>query len=76
MGNSVLRYYVRQFSVQKVIPQICVIGAGPAGFYVAQHLIKVGNSHIVIMFFNCDKIPKRFDYLYSDYVIDIERCES
>ncbi|XP_075418298.1 NADPH:adrenodoxin oxidoreductase, mitochondrial [Tenrec ecaudatus] len=30
----------RPFSTQEQIPQICVVGSGPAGFYTAQHLLK------------------------------------
>uniref|UniRef100_A0A2K5DQK7 NADPH:adrenodoxin oxidoreductase, mitochondrial n=1 Tax=Aotus nancymaae TaxID=37293 RepID=A0A2K5DQK7_AOTNA len=30
-----------QFSTQEKTPQICVVGSGPAGFYTAQHLLKV-----------------------------------
>lgn len=28
-------------STADVIPQICIVGSGPAGFYTAQHLLKV-----------------------------------
>lgn len=31
----------RNFSSKVNVPKVCVIGSGPAGFYVAQHLIKV-----------------------------------
>lgn len=31
----------RLFSVKtKIKPKICIVGAGPAGFYTAQHLVK------------------------------------
>ncbi|KAK2112015.1 hypothetical protein P7K49_011762 [Saguinus oedipus] len=30
-----------QFSTQETTPQICVVGSGPAGFYTAQHLLKL-----------------------------------
>uniref|UniRef100_A0A9L0IBR8 NADPH:adrenodoxin oxidoreductase, mitochondrial n=1 Tax=Equus asinus TaxID=9793 RepID=A0A9L0IBR8_EQUAS len=30
----------QQFSTQEQMPQICVVGSGPAGFYTAQHLLK------------------------------------
>ncbi|KAM9209229.1 NADPH:adrenodoxin oxidoreductase, mitochondrial [Dugong dugon] len=30
----------RQFFTEEHIPQICVVGSGPAGFYTAQHLLK------------------------------------
>ncbi|XP_077019876.1 NADPH:adrenodoxin oxidoreductase, mitochondrial isoform X3 [Tamandua tetradactyla] len=32
--------FCRLFSTQKLTPQICVVGSGPAGFYTAQHLLK------------------------------------
>ena len=35
------------FSTQEKTPQICVVGSGPAGFYTAQHLLKV--SHLLIV---------------------------
>lgn len=28
-------------SVSNIVPKVCIIGSGPAGFYFAQHLIKV-----------------------------------
>ncbi|KAK2503721.1 hypothetical protein MC885_009553, partial [Smutsia gigantea] len=33
--------FCQQFSTQEQSPQICVVGSGPAGFYTAQHLLKV-----------------------------------
>lgn len=33
--------YVRLFSTQHIVPKVCIIGAGPAGFYAAQQLLKV-----------------------------------
>lgn len=27
-------------NIAKEIPKICIIGAGPAGFYAAQHFVK------------------------------------
>jgi NADPH-dependent glutamate synthase beta subunit-like oxidoreductase len=38
-------YNVRSYS-NFVGPQICIVGAGPAGFYVAQHLLKVFISSV------------------------------
>lgn len=33
----------------KIKPKICIVGAGPAGFYTAQHLVKkLVNSEIDI----------------------------
>nr|XP_020021104.1 NADPH:adrenodoxin oxidoreductase, mitochondrial [Castor canadensis] len=32
--------FFQQFSTQEKIPQICVVGSGPAGFYTAQHVLK------------------------------------
>lgn len=34
----------QQFSTQEINPQICVVGSGPAGFYTAQHVLKVSCS--------------------------------
>lgn len=34
-------------STQEKTPQICVVGSGPAGFYTAQHLLKV--NHLLIV---------------------------
>lgn len=39
--------FLQQFSTQEQPPQICVVGSGPAGFYTAQHLLKV--SHIFLV---------------------------
>lgn len=35
-------YYLaqRNFSTSKRIPQVCIVGAGPAGFYAAMHITK------------------------------------
>lgn len=31
----------RLFSIKtKIKPKLCIVGAGPAGFYTAQHLVK------------------------------------
>ncbi|KOX80011.1 NADPH:adrenodoxin oxidoreductase, mitochondrial [Melipona quadrifasciata] len=32
--------YIRSFSTQHIVPRVCIIGAGPAGFYAAQQLLK------------------------------------
>lgn len=32
---------IRLFSTQHIVPKVCIIGAGPAGFYAAQQLLKV-----------------------------------
>lgn len=33
--------YVQLFSTQHIVPKVCIVGAGPAGFYAAQQLLKV-----------------------------------
>jgi NADPH-dependent 2,4-dienoyl-CoA reductase/sulfur reductase-like enzyme len=42
MANSgVVLKCLRQLSLQNIIPNICVVGAGPAGFYATQQILKV-----------------------------------
>lgn len=44
-------------TVTNVVPKICIIGAGPAGFYAAQHIIKkLGNSQVDVY----EKLPVPF----------------
>lgn len=38
VGNALI--LKRFFSFKKIKPKICIVGAGPAGFYAAQHLAK------------------------------------
>lgn len=38
-------------------PKICIVGAGPAGFYSAQHLIKKINSAVIDIY---EKLPVPF----------------
>jgi NADPH-dependent glutamate synthase beta subunit-like oxidoreductase len=42
-GFSCLKAPLRKLSsaLPRRGPQVCVVGAGPAGFYVSQHLSKV-----------------------------------
>lgn len=49
----------QQFSTQEQTPQICVVGSGPAGFYTAQHLLKV-SLFLLLPFtiFTCCSSPK------------------
>lgn len=35
--SIIKRLYSRKLQVK---PKICIVGAGPAGFYAAQHLVK------------------------------------
>ncbi|XP_060058705.1 NADPH:adrenodoxin oxidoreductase, mitochondrial isoform X1 [Erinaceus europaeus] len=37
---AITKCFSQQFSTQEQIPQFCVVGSGPAGFYTAQHLLK------------------------------------
>lgn len=32
---------IRTFSTENIIPKVCIVGSGPAGFYAAQQLLKV-----------------------------------
>ncbi|XP_043254193.1 NADPH:adrenodoxin oxidoreductase, mitochondrial-like [Colletes gigas] len=36
--------YIRLFSTEHIVPKICIVGAGPAGFYAAQHLLKTSSN--------------------------------
>lgn len=45
------------FSTAKVAPRVCVVGAGPAGFYAAMHLTKHHDSIIVDII---EKLPVPF----------------
>ncbi|XP_068970375.1 NADPH:adrenodoxin oxidoreductase, mitochondrial isoform X1 [Bombus flavifrons] len=46
--------YVRLFSTQHIVPKVCIIGAGPAGFYAAQQLLKTNaNVRVDIL----EKLP-------------------
>ncbi|XP_026295633.1 NADPH:adrenodoxin oxidoreductase, mitochondrial isoform X2 [Apis mellifera] len=36
--------YVRLFSTEQIVPRVCIVGAGPAGFYSAQQLLKTINN--------------------------------
>lgn len=53
-----LAYFKRFFSTSTTkLPKICIVGAGPAGFYAAQHLIKhIQCAHIDIY----EKLPVPF----------------
>ncbi|XP_012350402.1 NADPH:adrenodoxin oxidoreductase, mitochondrial isoform X2 [Apis florea] len=46
--------YVRLFSTEHIIPKVCIIGAGPAGFYSAQQLLKINNKITVDLL---EKLP-------------------
>lgn len=35
---------IRLFSTENIIPKICIVGAGPAGFYSAQQLLKISKN--------------------------------
>lgn len=52
------KMFKRLFSVQKsVVPKICIVGGGPAGFYAAQHLVKnLANAEIDIL----ERLPVPF----------------
>ncbi|XP_045502365.1 NADPH:adrenodoxin oxidoreductase, mitochondrial [Colias croceus] len=42
--NKTVRFAVRQLCSTSHVPHVCVVGAGPAGFYAAMHLAKNINS--------------------------------
>ncbi|XP_046609493.1 NADPH:adrenodoxin oxidoreductase, mitochondrial isoform X3 [Neodiprion virginianus] len=57
MRSNLLHNCVRHFTSEKITPQICVIGAGPAGFYATQHLIKtLKDARVDIL----DRLPVPF----------------
>ncbi|XP_076654150.1 NADPH:adrenodoxin oxidoreductase, mitochondrial isoform X1 [Halictus rubicundus] len=48
---------VRLFSTERAIPKVCIVGAGPAGFYAAQQLLKTsGDVHVDVL----EKLPVPF----------------
>ena len=46
--SGILLKYFTQMSTQNVTPNICIVGAGPAGFYAAQQILKVCKMKIII----------------------------
>ncbi|XP_003705805.2 NADPH:adrenodoxin oxidoreductase, mitochondrial isoform X2 [Megachile rotundata] len=36
--------YIRLFSTEPIVPKVCIVGAGPAGFYAAQQLLKTSSD--------------------------------
>uniref|UniRef100_A0A1B6KKK1 NADPH:adrenodoxin oxidoreductase, mitochondrial n=1 Tax=Graphocephala atropunctata TaxID=36148 RepID=A0A1B6KKK1_9HEMI len=48
---------VRQLSGQAAVPRVCVVGSGPAGFYVTQHLVKNNNRMEVDIY---ERLPVPF----------------
>ncbi|CAK9815629.1 NADPH:adrenodoxin oxidoreductase, mitochondrial [Anthophora plagiata] len=47
MKFGTISSFVRLFSIDHIVPKVCIIGAGPAGFYAAQQLLKA-NSNIQV----------------------------
>nr|XP_020661971.1 NADPH:adrenodoxin oxidoreductase, mitochondrial isoform X1 [Pogona vitticeps] len=47
----------RSFSTSEVIPRVCIVGSGPAGFYTAQHLLK---HHKLVRVDIYEKLPVPF----------------
>lgn len=41
LQSRILTTCFRQLSSQSIVSNICIVGAGPAGFYAAQQLLKV-----------------------------------
>ncbi|XP_012253191.2 NADPH:adrenodoxin oxidoreductase, mitochondrial isoform X3 [Athalia rosae] len=57
MRSSKLYNHIRHFSSQQIVPQICIIGAGPAGFYATQQIIKtLKDARVDIL----DRLPVPF----------------
>ncbi|XP_017893540.1 NADPH:adrenodoxin oxidoreductase, mitochondrial isoform X1 [Ceratina calcarata] len=44
MKSSKLCSCIRLFSTKHIVPKVCIVGAGPAGFYAAQQLLKGTNN--------------------------------
>ncbi|XP_038208527.1 NADPH:adrenodoxin oxidoreductase, mitochondrial isoform X1 [Zerene cesonia] len=38
--NNTIKFTVRQLCTTSYVPRVCVVGAGPAGFYAAMHIAK------------------------------------
>jgi adrenodoxin-NADP+ reductase len=38
-------------------PKVCVVGSGPAGFYVTQHLIRQGGPNLTVDIFERLPVP-------------------
>lgn len=52
-----MKLFPRAFSTSANIPRVCIVGAGPAGFYAAMHLTKnLTNVNIDII----EKLPVPF----------------
>lgn len=49
--------YARRFSTQQAAPKVCIVGAGPAGFYAAQQLLKTSPNVRVDLL---EKLPVPF----------------
>lgn len=41
MKGKIISEVVGKLSTKLGAPKVCIVGAGPAGFYTAQHLLKV-----------------------------------
>lgn len=56
-GSAFNLMKLHKFSTTAFAPRICVIGAGPAGFYASQHILKtLPNAQIDII----EKLPVPF----------------
>ena len=47
----------RRFFSSARDPKVCVVGSGPAGFYVTQHLIKQGGPKLTVDIFERLPVP-------------------
>lgn len=46
------------------VPKVCIIGSGPAGFYTAQQILKVGSLFGVISLLDINSLSIDFSVLY------------
>ena len=50
-------------------PKICIVGAGPAGFYAAQYIMKHSEAYVDMV----DKLPVPFGLVRYHHIIYLEK---